>query len=174
MELRTYSDRTSQALHLSPALWGDTLITTCDRETQPLWLQVVITVYYPDACRTLRFGPDATLLIDLLPEMLQDLRIGPDAVRQLQDEGYASVELAIGPDANVTVELSTTAPGFAERKLVIGAQVEAHLQLLADGSAQICIEPDALAKLEAGGGSRTLRIGPDAELKIILDICGDE
>lgn len=172
MELRTYSDRTSQALHLSPYLWGDTLITTSDRETQPLWLQVVITVYYPDACRTLRFGPDASLLIDVLPEMLRDLRIGPDAVRQLQDEGYAEVELAIGPDATVMVEVS--AVPAAERKLVIGAQVEAHLQLLPDGSAQISIEPDALAKLEAGGGSRVLRIGPDAELKIILDICGDE
>lgn len=172
MELRTYSDRTCQALHLSPFLWGDSLITTSDRETQPLWLQVVITVYYPDACRTLRFGPDAGRLIDVLPEMLRELRIGPDAVRKLQDEGYADVELRIGPDATFTVTVS--AAPFAERKLVIAAQVEAHLQIMADGSAQISIDPDALAKLEAGGGSRVLRIGPDAELKIILDICGDE
>ena len=172
MELRTYSDRTSQALHLSPDLWGDALITTSDRETQPLWLQVYITVYYPDACRALQFGPDAFAALEVLPEMLAGLRIGPDAVRQLREEGYAEVALEIAQDATVVVEISTQ--GFAERALIIGMQAEATIRILEDGSAELTIDPDGTIKLQAGGGSRTLRIGPDASVKIIVDVCGDE
>jgi hypothetical protein len=170
VELRAYSDRTSQALHLSPYLWDDSLITASDRETQPLWLQVYITVYYPDACHALRLGPDASRPIGVLSNALQNLRIAPDAIRQLQDEGYAEVELAVGPDASYRIAISTS----TQRTLNIGAQAEARLQVLADGSAQILIEPDALAELESGEGRCALRIGPDAELQIVLDVCGDE
>jgi hypothetical protein len=168
MYLMTYSSDVSQGLHMAGSAYvPDSMITTSDVEVQQLYVQVYVAVYY-DACRKLIVGPDARLLIEILPDMLMALRIDPDVVQHLFDSGYASTELAIGPDAFARVELSLT-----ERGLRVGPQAEAQIQIMPDGSAQISISPDCLVKLQSGGGGKVLQVGPDAIAKLIIDVCGD-
>jgi hypothetical protein len=173
MQLRLYSDRAAQMLHLSPHLWGDTLIMPCDVETQPLWLQVVVSVYYPDACHKLVVAPDAQRALYIQPEALEGLRISPDAVKHLRDQGYAEVALAIAPDASVIVRLSTE--NFAEKQLMIGDQARARIRLLPDGSAELSVDQDAAIRVgESLEGEKALEVKPDATVTIKLDLCDED
>ena len=54
-ELRCYSDRQSQALHIGPTITGLTLFSSGDLECQPLFLRVVRKV---DAELILKLAPD--------------------------------------------------------------------------------------------------------------------
>lgn len=170
MELRAYSDRVSQVLHLNPYVWGDTLIAGSDRETQPLWLEVFVTIRLPDACHALRVGADATALLELLPDMLAELEIDPDAVRLLRCAGYAEVELRVGPDATATVQIATNS---AERRLLMQPEAEARLQVRPDGTARLHVRPDASAQLLGSGCHKRLQVQPDAAIHIVLDVCDD-
>ena len=89
-ELRCYSDRQSQALHIGPTITGLTLFSSGDLECQPLFLRVVrkvdaelILKLAPELAAALILAPEATQVVRLSPELIQTLRLSPELAQVL-------------------------------------------------------------------------------------------
>jgi len=95
-ELRCYSDKSSQALHIGPTITGLTLFSSGDLECQPLFLRVVRKI---DVDILLRLAPELAQVLMLAPELTQTLTLSPELIETLRLAPELQQVLTADPEA---------------------------------------------------------------------------